>query len=148
MWVLLLPEEPPGRHEPCVGVSPRSLAFIFGNRVGAQSGEYFLEGCRNKQPASKAAAQGKTGRGTGRVPDPGCRAQTGLSVPPICPVCGGALLSFSKGNRGVGPLQALELQRRWLLTISELNWKIRPVAYKTGRTLPARDKWGPTATGG
>lgn len=45
------------------------------------------------------------------APDPGCRAQTGLSVPPIRPVCGDTLLPFSKGNRGVGPLQALELDK-------------------------------------
>lgn len=139
-------------------LSPRSLTFIFGNHAEAQSGDYFLEGCRNKQPASKPAAQKKTGGCTGRVPgmllgpDRGCGAQTGLSVLPICPVWGGGytVLPFCKGSQGGGtpPAQALELRKEMGSHHFRTKWKILD-------TLPTRqdarstqgDKWGPTDTG-
>lgn len=107
-------------------VSPQLLTFIFGNHFKARAGEYFLEGCRNKQPASKPTSQRLAEGWTGHVPDAllipdhGRSTQMGLSVPYVVRSVGIPCSPSVRVNQRAGSTYTLELYKEMASKVVEL----------------------------
>lgn len=86
--------------------------FNIWNPLEAGSGEYFLEGHRNKQPASKPESQRLTEGWTGRVPD--ILPVPDGSAPAIMQSVGMPCSLSAKVSQGAGTPPGFGAVQRWV----------------------------------